>query len=484
MLEARAKPSLTRFGRTLSQLALLGQIEVAAELHQAIQLEKGSTPEDARRHAEERVASHRIATAIRGGADVQTALDTTPGVHAGALWIATLDLMGRNPYSAGPGRPRVDDRVLNDIATALIALARADTLPARRRSLEYAAEVAAMLGRVEDARAALALIPPGEAYQAVRLSPDLIAAIGPEEARAFYDRTGLATKTAPLDIAFAEADDARAERVIRDTYQGFATAEPFPEYGDMRDLIFRTAEAGRTDLALSLARQLAGQAATGARVFPAFPHIDAARALHASGAPDDEIRAALDRAEAEFPGNENAVIGVGVVGGTYTWSGGIGEQARRETAHLRADLGETDRALRLMDGLTQPNFNWPNLLQPDLPLTTVKALLAGLPADVTREDEAYIRVQTASQRLSFADTEENRAWAKIQIENALATELKSGQRAGSTYRTATRTAFRMGETTLRDKALILLARHAMDVKSPGALIDAAETWQSFGPSTD
>ena len=137
-----------------------------------------------------------------------------------------------------------------------------------------------------------------------------------------------------------------------------------------------------------------------------------------------------------------------------------------------------------MDGLSQLNFNWPSLLQPDLQLATVKALLAGLPAELALEDEAYIRVQTASQRLSSADTEENRAWAKIQIENALATELKSGQRAGTTYRTATRTAFRMGETALRDKALILLARHAMDVKSTGALIDAAETWQSFGPSTD
>lgn len=134
-----------------------------------------------------------------------------------------------------------------------------------------------------------------------------------------------------------------------------------------------------------------------------------------------------------------------------------------------------------MDGLSQPNFNWPNLLQPTLPLSTVEALLAGMSDDISPEERVYIRVQHAAARLRHAATSENRDWATRQITPVLGSDLQDRRLAHTIYRTVAQVAHDIGAEEIRDPSLENLALYALAAKTPGALIGAAHSWHTLSP---
>lgn len=95
--------SLPPYMRQVDMLAQMGRMEDAFTLELRVESEKDRPPENMGAAVNRRLASHRITAAIRNGIDLETAIDSTPGVDPGVLWISALDLLGRNPYGVRSG---------------------------------------------------------------------------------------------------------------------------------------------------------------------------------------------------------------------------------------------------------------------------------------------------------------------------------------------------------------------------------------------
>lgn len=472
--------SLPKGMREVGMLAQLGRFEDALALELRIAKGKEQPPENIEATANRRLASHRIAAAIREGESLQVAIDKTPYVDPGILWISALDLLGRNPYGVSIGPEYTPDEryfgIVSDIANHIAKMAESEPERPRISHVVYAAELQAALRNRDDALHLLEALPRTE-EPGINFSDDLMRLVGTQTALRLYRDAGGKRTNMLLTAASAESDLGRAADYLERAFSEFASEKPWADFSLMARTVEGAAVLGLEDLAIRLARELSDRAKTEPSAYPVFPHIDATRALMASGADEAEVRASLARAEGFFPRNENEVVGIGIASGAIVWgSSGLEAQARREIANLKARLGEVQAAIQIMDGIANPAFAWSDMLTSDIPLTHLQALLDAASDVLSEEEHAYVRALHAQELLFFDGSEGQRNWAQATATDLLQRERLDGNRSAVIYSILTRIGAKLGNQGIQRLALTKMAEAALVSRDFSDLIAAGFQW--------
>jgi hypothetical protein len=422
---------------------------------------EGKTTEEARRAADALLAAPRLADAVRKGMSPADAYAAAPEVRYGDAYIAALDLLGNDPYGSGFAvRPptAADRAAVARFAELLVSLAGGLSGRPKEAALEYAAELHARLGQRDQASQIFLGIERDGDWNGV-VSPLLmdaeIGAFALKQCRGLPDCRARVLQRA----AMLAASDAEAEAMLREAFAIHLGQQGWPDFDKMGAIVDLAVSRKNPTLALALARDLDRLAQTRAGVFPSFPHIAAARALLLAGATEAEVRAALDRAEAEMPGSGRAVIGSGHMG-PITWGGGIGSQARREQANLWARVGDLDRAARLMAGIEDPPYAWGEVLGPDLAPETLDQLLLAAEGALAGEEFLHLRAQTAAEMVWLNGSPAQRDWALRTVRDVLPAVDPGDDQALATCRAVARVAQGAGDDALWQAALTCAAETA------------------------
>jgi hypothetical protein len=278
--------------------------------------------------------------------------------------------------------------------------------------------------------------------------------------------------------ALNAASPTEAERMLRLVFAHYRDREPWPEFDKMEEVVGIALKRGDTPLARSLAHELDDLAQVRKDVFPSFPHIAAARALLISGAPRDEVRAALDRAEAEMPGGGGTVIGLGHMG-PISWGGGIGAQALREQASLRAQIGDVDRAILLMEGIEEAAFAWGDVLGPELPVEMLDQLLPAAAGALGIVDLHHLRAQTAAEMFWWDSSPAHQDWALGTARDVMEEVDPGEDKAMATCRAIARVAQGAHDKALRQAALTCVGEGAIHSRDSTQLLEAATLWYTY-----
>lgn len=479
--EALGSRKVPAYMREVGQLAAIGRIEDAAAIERRIQEKRAPTPEEAVRLTNRSMASQRLTAAIGRGESLADAIDAIPGTDGGTLWISALDLLGHHPFGLALEDPVPPDAATRDIvaeiAEAIVRIAAGEAERARQSDLVYAAELWAELGRREDAMRVLSQLP-GTGHDAP-LGEDLTRLIGPEFALGLYPPTEAQRRGMLLRAAAVTDDPAMATDYVDEAFEMAAGETPWPDYSAMEMAAVTAARAGLRDRALILARRMETLAASGKRLFPAFPHLSAARALMAAGAGEAEVRQSVDNAVAEFPA-DGQVVGFGLVSGVMQWGrSGLDAQARREVATLRARLGDPAAAIRMMDGISDPVFAWGDVMTPDIPVASYAPMLAAAQKAMSDDEFAYVSALMAANILRFGGTEDHRAWALDTAQQILGRDGVSGLRATRTYGMLAEVGFRTGDWQIETEALERMGLAALASGSATDLLSAGLVWHDY-----
>ena len=464
-------------------LAQMGRMEDALALELRVVSEKDRPPENVEATVNRRLASHQITAAIRNGIDLETAIDRTPGVDPGVLWISALDLLGRNPYGVRTS-PRIipDDQVLgvvSDMAERIARMAQEEPERPQTSHLMYAAELQTALGNRTEVIQLLEALPQTSDPR-INPSEDLIRLVGSQDALRLYGEAGGSRPNILLTAASAETDPSLATEYLERAFTEFSSEEPWPDFDWMERTVERAANLGLQSLALELAHELGNQADTAPSAFPVFPHIKAARALMIASADEGEVQDRLERAQSFFPQNDKEIVGIGVISGAIVWgSSGLDAQARREIANLRARMGEIDATIQIMDGIDDPVFAWNDMLTSEIPVETFDGLLDAASDTLSRAEYAYVRAQHAQEMLFFGGTEEQRSWARETATALLQTAELDGNRAVLIYSTLTRIGAQLGDQEIQTMALERMADAALSSREFSELITAGYHWYQF-----
>jgi hypothetical protein len=472
--------SLPPYMREVGMLAQMGRIEDASALELRILSGKDRPPKNVEAAVNGRLASHRITEAIRHGESLQTAMDATPALKPGALWISALDLLGRSPYGAS-ATPKVKPNdqtrsIVSNIADTIAILAENETERSRTSHLIYAAELQVALGNRDGAIQFLEALPRTE-NPLIFPTEDLVRLVGSQTVLRLYREAGGALPNILLTAAAAEPELALATEYLERAFSEFSSKDPWPDFSWMERTVNQAASLGLDELSLRLARELAIQTQTEPSAFPVFPHLNAARALMAAGASETEILETLVLAESFFPRDDSEIVGVGVVSGAIVWGGsGLDAQARREIANLRARLGDVGAAIQMMDGIDEPVFAWNDMLTSDIPLEHLEALLEAASDILSKEEHAYIRAQHAQELLFFGGTENQRSWALKTATDLLQGQQLNGDRAANIYSSLGRVGRKLNDPSIESLALINMAHVALNSRSFRDLIRAGFQW--------
>lgn len=479
-LADRSPPAYLRDAAVLPKLGRFDQAQALADHMRKAQLASGSKAPEY-----DGLASHRIAAHVRGGMTAEQAVAQVPDAHYGALWIAGLDLLGRNPYGLPKSETAVTEpatlAAVAGLADALVTMDAGLNPQERSSALEYAAELRALLGDDDGAKAAVALLPK-DLPDPLPLTAMLTLAVGPDVALSVCP-SDTACRPYALRFAAAAALPEQAKALLTEAFDLAANAH-YPEGFRLRDVVQDAVDLGQADLALTLARRLADVASSRPGIFPVFNHLDAAHALQAAGADPAEVRAALARAKAELPGGAvDTIVGVGVVSGLIAWNGsGLGAEALRSMALIHARLGEVDQALSLIEQAGDPVYAWQEVLVADLPTATLDQFLAAAALSLPPEDFAFRRSALARDMLvSDAADAATRDWALALAQQALAQAPMQGAPALFTCKAVAVVADQTGDPALRDAALSHAARLALEMGDVQSLLHAASLWHAFAP---
>ena len=469
--------------REVTWLAQMGRFEAAHALEVRVEEGKGSSLEAAKALADRRVASHKIASAVRSGRKLDEAVGEIPEVNAGVLWITALDLLDRNPYGGARRLEKLPDEgrleVVREIALQIEEFARDEADLPKTSHLVYAAELFAVEGDWDAALGALQKIPKAEDAH-IRMSVDLITFVGVEAALEIYHEAGGSSPHFLLTAAAAEEDIERAEELYEEAFVAFSSITPWPDFSFMHRTVQHAAEQEHSDLSLSLAREMAQQAETTPANFPVFGHIYAARALSAAGAPAEEIRENIDLALSLFPDDPSTLMGLGLVSGPILWGkSGLEAEARRGIANLLARIGELEEAERLMEGLENPVFSWNDMLTSEIPAEHFDGLLLAASKTLNVHELAYVRAQLAAEIFRKDVSAAHREWAILTASEIAQSELVSGERAVWTYTSVLRVAQRANRSDLQEVAYDRIAESAITSGSYTDLIQAGLEWH-FG----
>lgn len=469
-----------RYMREIGMLAQMGRFEDAFTLELRIEEAKARPSDNVKKTVNRRLASHRITAAIRRGESLQRAVEETPSVDPGVLWISALDLLERSPYGVSTGLERTPDDqtliVVSDMAAMIAAMARNEAGSARISHVVYAAELQAAMGNRAEVIHLLEQIPQTEDLR-INLTEDLMRLIGSETALRLYNEAGGNRPNILLTAASAEADSARSAAYLERAYKAFSAEKPWPDFGWMERTVRRSADLGHADLALQLARDLALKAQTEPSALPVFPHIMATRGLMAAEADETEVRQSLALAEGSFPQSDKEIVGIGVVSGFIVWgSSGLDAQARGDIANLRGQLGELEAAIQMMDGLENPVFAWNDTLTPDISLEHLNALLSAANVVLSAEEHSYVRAQLATEMSRAGKTKSQMSWALSTATDILQAEQLDGDRAAIIYTSLARVGARLDDQNVERLALTRMAHAALSSRDYGDLIRTGFQW--------
>jgi hypothetical protein len=406
------------YSAAVDALAVMGRVEDAFALEVRLLTRNGRSREEAERAAQRRLASHRLAAALRSGAGLDEALRSAPGADHGSIWIAALDLLGTEPAPYGidvPHRKHPDTALsglVSDMADRIEAMAGGKPSRARALHLGYAAELRAAIGDRAGARAALSEIPIGKLF--TNPSVELLRLVGPETVLPEPGNEDAVHPLVWLAAARAERDPALTIRDLAVAFVAYSRAGgPWPDFTGLGRVVQAAVDSGQASSGLALAREMAELARTTEYPFQVFGNIHAARALLTAGAPRHEVRASLDAAVSLFPDDAEEHIADGVIGGPVYWrDSGLEAEARRSIASLRARTDDLEAVPALMTNIEHPFGAWSEVIGPDIPTGHYPQLLAWASADLTPPDLAFVEAQLAAEILRGDATPEQDAWAR------------------------------------------------------------------------
>lgn len=481
--EASHVSSLPRYVREISQMGQIGHLAEAHALELRVQEASGLSPEAAKVAADRELASLRITAAIRAGKTVRQAFDQTPRADGGALWISALDLMGRRPYGMSPRPDSPPDATTRlrvaEMAELISSLAQRENPRSATSHLVYAAQLQAML---KDSKAAAATLGhlPAEGRESMFIPDELLQVIGSEVAVPLCGQVVECEIWMRIRLAVAAGDAASARDDLERRFTTLADQEPWPDFRKMEEVVALAAQGGDRGEALVLARRLLKTAKTKPDVFPVFAFISAARALEVGGADAEEVRQSLDLAEAGFPQNPKAIVGVGFNSGPIQWSGfGLEAQARREIAGVRARLGDLDEAKVMMEGIEDPAFAWRDMLTPDIPVAFLDPLLKAAGEAMSAQDFSYVRACLAQNLVLTNPSDQQISWAKATATDILRTDFLASKRASITYQCLSRVGYFLKNGDLYRKAVERMGQSALASKDFVDLFRAAIVWHDF-----
>ncbi|NBZ88620.1 hypothetical protein [Stagnihabitans tardus] len=415
----------------LDALATLGYGDQARALEIRLLQAQGLSSAEAIGRADRRFAAPLLAFAIRQGQGVETA---ARGLNSDQLYLAALDLLGQEPYSPkvaqAPGSP--------DQAATLAGLV--ETRSRGLSQLANAARLRALLGQPAQALAALRKIEAAELPQL--LDPETLRAIGPEALTLCHDETCRDAMRIALDPGDLAALNRAFDRI--------AAIPPGPDIDRLGRLVARASpEAG---LILARGLEVLAEALPGG---PAeFPHLTVTKLLLAKGAPPEEVRAALARAEAAMPGGQTA-------------RDRETRSARRDLAALHAALGEVGQAAAWITGDRRPFWDWLEVLERPMPDAVVPAVLAEAAKVLEPGQRADLQACAAQARASDGERE----WARQTLRAALTQDL--GGYGPEGLDCLAKAAGVLHLPVLRHRAGLALARTALDEPTARGLFDAA-----------
>lgn len=471
---AIAKRVLPSYMQEPTWLAQMGRI------NQARELAGRSLESNGKQIAPDLFASHEIAAALRGGKTVDQTLRDIPSASPGALWIAALDLLGRNPYGA-PRKPTglPENRItatLDDISEMIATIAADQPANAKARMLVHAAEIQAAVGDRPGAMRYLNKLPQTD-VRFLLLSEDLGRLIGTQTARKIYQAAGVSSRHFLKRLAVAEPDHKQAETLFKEAFRAYATDRKWPDFSAMQRLVQQAVANHHNDLALTLARRMARLAETTDYPFQMFANIHAASALMTAGAPDAEIRDSIAFAENLFPKVTSEFIAWGLESGPILWgSSGLEAAARRGVARLRSRLGDIDQARRLMAGLDLPVFSWNDMLTPAIPAEHLDALILSAGEVLIRSELGYVRAQLAAAIIRSDASAAHQKWAVETSRDLLDQELLTGEQAIWAYTSVLRVAVGARVPGMAERALNRMAQSAIRSRSYTDLIKAGLEW--------
>ena len=457
-------------------LAKMGFFEEALVLEASAQEHHGLPPDAARLAAQGWLAGPVIAASIKDGQSPQAAFASTLQAGASDMYFAGLDLLGQKSNSRSADA--ATRQSVSDLAK-LIAVQPAANANIRESNLIYAAELQAALQDRAESVLLLAQLPADGPHD-FALSDALVRLVGPDNALALCDDIADCRWPSLLAAARAAPTPDAAKAYLEEAFRIPAARQPWPDYDRLERVVQVALGIEQPEFAVSLARQIVTLAATRDYAFPAVPQIFAARSLANAGAAASEIRESLNRAEAAVPADENAAVGFGLVSGPIIWgSSGIGAQTQWELANLRARIGDSDAAIRLMAGAAQPELAWRNVITPDLPIETITALLPAAGQAMTVEDSAYVRACLARDMVWGDPSPQLRDWAIMTTQAVLSADLFAGKRANWIYNCAANTAKSLGNQTMYRAALRQMGLAAMATGDTADLLRAATAWHDF-----
>jgi tetratricopeptide (TPR) repeat protein len=466
--------------RGMIALRMMGRDAVVHALIVRAEELGGKNADEARHEANARLAAPRLADAVRRGVSPADAYAAVPEVRYGNAYIAALDLLGASPYGSGfPVRPptEAEMQAVAGIAELLVTLAGSLRGGQQENALEYAAELYARLGQRDRALMIFRRIERDDSWHGI-VSPLLMDAdIGAIALERCNERPECRVRVLHR-AAMVTGSDAEAEAMLREAFAIHLERQVWPDFDKMAEIVDLAVNRGNLDLALDLARELDRLAQSRDGAFPSFPHIEAARALLLSGAPLEDVRAALDRAEADMPGGGGAVIGLGHMG-PITWGGGIGEDALRAQASLRAQIGDIDRAILLMEGIENPAYSWGSVLGPALPAATLDLLLPAAGATLRRGDQNHLRAQTAAEMFWWDGSPEQRDWALQTAREVMTIVDPAEEKALAICRAIARVAQGVDDSALWDDALTCAGQSALQSRDAAELLEAAALWFAY-----
>lgn len=467
------------FSDGIRMLQLLGRDEAALALVER-GLDLGKTPDIAGLGgAEAFLAPVRIAQAIDQGMTPADAYAKTPGARYLHLTHA-LHLLREPPFGTGRHTDPLSARQREQTAqTAAFLETLAESLQPgwRNHALEMAMELHLKLDDPASVRRLFDRIDWGSDWHGI-LTEAVVEIVGVDHALSKCGTRADCRINLYRRAALVEGSSAEAERMLRLVFRAYGDQEPWPDFNEMEKVIGLALQRGDQPLALALAQELDRLTQARKYVFPSFPHIVAARVLLATNGKVEDVRAALDRAEAEMPGSGGAVIGLGHMG-PITWGGGIGSQARWEQATLCAMLGEVDRAIRLLEGIDDPAYAWGEVLTLDLPPEVLDRLLAAAREDL-RESE-LLRIRASMAGWVFRDTPPpaQKARAAAAAREVLRAVDIGDDLAVAICRQVAYVGEKAGDMELRRQALDCAAQAALRSRDASRLLEAASLWFAY-----
>ncbi len=422
-----------------------------------------------------RIAPHLLARDLRAGLDLDAALAGVPDADGGDLWLAGLDLLGRDPFGvrrlAPDGPPTAADKaVVAALARRILEWVREDSPRARPFHLAYAAELHAELGDAEGARAALGEMR-ARGETATTVSEELIRVAGWDAVREVLDLSGAGGTVHLTRAALASDDPTQAASLLEEAFNLAAGRMHWPDFDRLREVV-EAASALALPEARPLADRLVGLADATESPFRVFHQIDAAGALLAAGAGRSEVLGRLDLAEALFPPDPDEVVGISFNIGPVRWKGsGLADDARSQIADIAVAVGDLERAARMLRGMEEPVQGWMGLAFEDLPLSVRDALLATARATLPEDEARYVAGQFARRAVWSDQGEAEIAWA-LALARTLVDEAVEGSHGDTVPVAVAVVAHRAGDGDLETAALLSLARRALANRDAGDLVSA------------